>query len=56
MPVVKPDQIRTPWREFWRRFAASMSRWSPGISVLALILVAIFARWVYRPAGAGKLF
>ncbi|SPW40043.1 ABC transporter permease [Escherichia coli] len=20
MPLVKPDQVRTPWHEFWRRF------------------------------------
>ncbi len=37
MPVVKPDQIRTPWRrEFWRRFRRQhVACWSPG-TVLAL--------------------
>ncbi|SUH38498.1 glutathione ABC transporter permease GsiD [Salmonella enterica subsp. enterica] len=43
MPVVKPDQIRTPWREFWRRFRRQHVALVAGGFVLALILVAIFA-------------
>ena len=28
MPLVKPDQVRTPWHEFWRRFRRQhMARW-----------------------------
>lgn len=46
MPVVKPDQIRTPWREFWRRFRRQHVALVAGGFVLALILVAIFARWL----------
>lgn len=46
MPVVKPDQIRTPWREFWRRFLRQHVALVAGGFVLALILVAIFARWL----------
>ncbi|EDP8646407.1 glutathione ABC transporter permease GsiD [Salmonella bongori] len=46
MPVVKPEQIRTPWREFWRRFRRQHVALSAGGFVLALILVAIFARWL----------
>ncbi|ECA7281479.1 glutathione ABC transporter permease, partial [Salmonella enterica subsp. enterica serovar Stanleyville] len=40
MPVVKPDQIRTPWREFWRRFRRQHVALVAGGFVLALILVA----------------
>ncbi|EIC4086783.1 ABC transporter permease subunit [Salmonella enterica] len=43
MPVVKPDQIRTPWREFWRRFRRQHVALVAGGFVLALILVAIFS-------------
>ncbi|EOC2782195.1 TPA_asm: glutathione ABC transporter permease GsiD [Salmonella enterica subsp. enterica serovar Typhimurium] len=46
MPVVNPDQIRTPWREFWRRFRRQHVALVAGGFVLALILVAIFARWL----------
>lgn len=46
MPVVKPEQIRTPWREFWRRFHHQHVALVAGGFVLALILVAIFARWL----------
>ncbi|MCR3074823.1 ABC transporter permease subunit, partial [Salmonella enterica subsp. enterica serovar Mbandaka] len=46
MPVVKPDQIRTPWREFWRRFRRQHVALVAGGFVLVLILVAIFARWL----------
>ncbi|RIP70450.1 glutathione ABC transporter permease GsiD [Salmonella enterica] len=46
MPVVKPDQIRTPWREFWRRFRRQHVALVAGGFGLALILVAIFARWL----------
>ncbi|EKS9495137.1 ABC transporter permease subunit [Salmonella enterica] len=46
MPVIKPDQIRTPWREFWRRFRRQHVALVAGGFVLALILVAIFARWL----------
>lgn len=46
MPVVKPEQIRTPWREFWRRFRRQHVALVAGVFVLALILLAIFARWL----------
>lgn len=46
MPVIKPEQIRTPWREFWRRFRRQHVALVAGGFVLALILVAIFARWL----------
>ena len=46
MPLVKPEQIRTPWHEFWRRFRRQRVAMIAGLFVLALILVAIFARWL----------
>lgn len=46
MPLVKPEQIRTPWHEFWRRFRRQHVAMIAGVFVLALILVAIFARWL----------
>lgn len=46
MPLVKPEQIRTPWHEFWRRFRRQRVAMIAGLFVLALITVAIFARWL----------
>ena len=46
MPLVKPEQIRTPWHEFWRRFRRQRMAMIAGVFVLALIAVAIFARWL----------
>lgn len=46
MPLVKPGRVRTPWYEFWRRFRRQHAALIAGIFVLALIIVAIFARWL----------
>ena len=46
MPLVKPEQIRTPWHEFWRRFRRQHMAMFAGLFVLLLIMVAIFARWL----------
>ena len=46
MPLVKPEQIRTPWHEFWRRFRRQHMAMIAGLFVLILIMVAIFARWL----------
>ncbi|GAL44733.1 MULTISPECIES: glutathione ABC transporter permease GsiD [Citrobacter] len=46
MPLVKPEQIRTPWHEFWRRFRRQRMALFAGLFVLVLIMVAIFARWL----------
>lgn len=46
MPLVKPEQIRAPWHEFWRRFRRQHVAMIAGLFVLALILVAMFARWL----------
>jgi glutathione transport system permease protein len=46
MPQMAPDRVRTPWREFWRRFRRQRAAAIAALFVLALILVAIFARWL----------
>ena len=46
MPLVKPEQIRTPWHEFWRRFRRQRMAMIAGVFVLVLIAVAILARWL----------
>ncbi|MXF44999.1 glutathione ABC transporter permease GsiD [Raoultella sp. Lac2] len=46
MPGVRPGQIRTPWREFWRRFRRQPVAMGAGIFVLLLIAVALVAPWI----------
>jgi hypothetical protein len=46
MPGLKPDHIRTPWSEFWRRFRRQPVAMTAGLFVLLLIAVAIVAPWV----------
>lgn len=43
MPGIRPDHIRTPWVEFWRRFRRQPVAMVAGLFVLLLILVAIIA-------------
>lgn len=46
MQLVKPDQVRTPWHEFWRRFRRQHMAMTAALFVILLIVVAIFARWI----------
>ena len=46
MPGIRPDHIRTPWVEFWRRFRRQPVAMVAGLFVLLLILVAIIAPWI----------
>ncbi len=46
MPLVKPDQVRTPWHEFWRRFRRQHMAMTAALFVILLIVVAIFGRWI----------
>ena len=46
MPGIRPDHIRTPWIEFWRRFRRQPVAMVAGLFVLLLILVAIIAPWL----------
>lgn len=43
MPGIRPDHIRTPWIEFWRRFRRQPVAMVAGLFVLLLIPVAIIA-------------
>ena len=44
MPTV--HRVRTPWREFWRRFRRQPVAMIAGIFVVLLILLAVFAPWI----------
>ncbi|MFV2484150.1 glutathione ABC transporter permease GsiD, partial [Escherichia coli] len=44
MPLVKPDQVLTPWHEFCRRFRRHHMAMTSAFFVFLLIVVAIFAR------------
>lgn len=46
MPLLNQHRVRTPWREFWRRFRRQPLAMMAGVFVLLLILVAIFAPWL----------
>ena len=46
MPGLKPEHIRTPWSEFWRRFRRQPVAMTAGLFVLLLIAVAAIAPWV----------
>ncbi|MFW0765366.1 glutathione ABC transporter permease GsiD [Trabulsiella odontotermitis] len=46
MPTVKPGRVRTPWREFWRRFRRQPIALAAGLFVLLLIVVAVAAPWI----------
>ncbi|WP_354691174.1 glutathione ABC transporter permease GsiD [Phytobacter sp. RSE-02] len=46
MPGLKPDQVRTPWHEFWRRFRRQPLAMTAGLFVVILILLAIVAPWI----------
>ena len=46
MPGLKPDQVRTPWHEFWRRFRRQPLAITSGLFVVMLILLAIVAPWI----------
>ncbi|SFM89038.1 glutathione transport system permease protein [Izhakiella capsodis] len=43
MPVIKPTRVRTPLREFWRRFRHQPVAIAAGLFVLMLVILAVFA-------------
>lgn len=43
LPEVSPDRVRTPWREFCRRFRQQHVAMVAAVFVLLLILIALFA-------------
>ncbi|PHP93878.1 glutathione ABC transporter permease GsiD [Pantoea agglomerans] len=46
MPLIAENRVRTPWREFWRRFREQPVALLAGLFVLVLIMLAIIAPWI----------
>ncbi|MDH2068461.1 glutathione ABC transporter permease GsiD [Pantoea sp. GD03673] len=46
MPLMAENRVRTPWREFWRRFRRQPVALLAGIFVLVLIVLAVIAPWI----------
>lgn len=46
MPLLAENWVRTPWREFWRRFRRQPVALLAGLFVLMLIVLAFIAPWV----------
>ncbi|PRD14775.1 glutathione ABC transporter permease GsiD [Pantoea coffeiphila] len=43
LPTISPDSLRTPWREFWRRFRRQHLAMAAAIFIVLLVVVAAFA-------------
>lgn len=48
MPLIAENRVRTPWREFWRRFRGQPVALLAGLFVLVLIVLAVIARGLRR--------
>ncbi|ERH63233.1 glutathione ABC transporter permease GsiD [Pantoea dispersa EGD-AAK13] len=46
LPLMTENRVRTPWREFWRRFRRQHVALLAGAFVLLLIVVAFIAPWI----------
>jgi len=46
MPTIEQHRVRTPWREFWRRFKRQPVAMVAGVFVLLLIAIAVLAPWM----------
>ena len=46
MPLMTENRVRTPWREFWRRFRQQPVALLAGAFVLLLIILAVIAPWI----------
>lgn len=46
LPVITENRVRTPWREFWRRFRQQHVAMLAGAFVLLLIAIAFIAPWI----------
>lgn len=46
MPTIKQHRVRTPWREFWRRFRRQPVAMTAGLFIILLIAVAFVAPWL----------
>ncbi|ROR11203.1 glutathione ABC transporter permease GsiD [Erwinia sp. JUb26] len=43
LPTISPDRVRTPWREFWRRFRRQHLAMAAAIFIVLLVVVAAFS-------------
>ncbi|MBE5250832.1 glutathione ABC transporter permease GsiD [Mixta mediterraneensis] len=55
MPLIKESRVRTPWREFWRRFKRQPVALLAGLFVVALIILAFIAPYI-APFDAENFF
>jgi len=46
LPLIAEGRVRTPWREFWRRFKRQPVALLAGLFVLILIVLAFVAPWI----------
>ena len=46
LPAVDGNAVRTPWSEFWRKFAKQKVALAAGVFVVLLIVVALAAPWI----------
>ncbi|AIA71649.1 putative ABC transporter permease protein [Pectobacterium atrosepticum SCRI1043] len=46
LPVIRDKSVRTPWREFWRRFLRQHVAVAAGLFVLLLIAIAFWAQYL----------
>lgn len=46
MPAITENRVRTPWREFWRRFRHQHVAMLAGAFVLLLVILAFIAPWL----------
>lgn len=46
LPQVEQQNLRTPWREFWRRFRQQRVALVAGLFVLLLVVIAAIAPWI----------
>jgi len=46
LPTISPERVRTPWREFCRRFRQQHLAVAAGLFIVLLVCIAIFAPWI----------
>jgi len=46
VPTIEQHRVRTPWREFWRRFKRQPVAMVAGVFVLLLVAIALLAPWL----------
>ena len=46
LPTISPERVRTPWREFCRRFRQQHLAVAAGLFIVLLVGIAVFAPWI----------